>query len=747
MKVKLLIGCAVAAVVAQPAQTRAQAQSQAGSASGRAASEAPADPTPEASAAPQAVEDIVVTAQRQSQRLQDVPIAVSAFTSETLERQQIVNPTALQQSLPSITFTKTNFTGSSFTIRGIGDLCTGTTCDQATAVHVNDMPLLSTRLFESEFFDLERVEVLRGPQGTLFGRNATSGVINFITAKPDLNAFHAAGEIEYGNYDSRRARGMLNLPITSTLGIRLAGTYLKRDGYTYNSYNDTHVDDRDLYAVRGTLSWEPTSDTRVDLMGYYFHENDRRARIQKQLCHRDPTGVLGCSPDRLAFERGNGNAVLANVLSSTEFFRIATGSAAAGAFGLGSIYGSDPLATTASPADLRTVSQDYDPTYFAEEEQYQLKLYHDFGKVSFNLTGGYTRNVVDSTTDYTQSVAAPLTNNAGLLQLQNLASLPTGQFNALFPRAGGVNPFAPLARVLIPNGAAGGFCQSAPTTNDGGVYSGASAGCLPNSLDFDRSTGTYRQYSAEGHIDSEFAGAFNFLLGGIYAHQSISDNDYYVTAAGVDYGPGLLPSLAKANGALPATLPPVMFSTPYFRSNADAYRLNSYGVFGEAYLQFSPKVKLTLGARYNHDDKYIRARTTYLIDSAGANPLLPYGATALDQALNYASLDYDVTRAGAQPFAEQNVKFSRLTGRAVLDYRITRDNLVYASYSRGYKSGGINPPVSPIFAVPVTFRPESIDAFEIGSKNTFAGGQLRLNLTGFYYRYKDLQLARIVSRT
>src|SRR3546814_15311968 len=102
-----------------------------------------------------------------------------------------------------------NFTGSSFTIRGIGDLCTGTACDQATAIHVNDMPLVSTRLFESEFFDLERVEVLRGPQGTLFGRNATSGVINFITAKPDFSGFHAAGQFEYGNSDSQKEIGRI----------------------------------------------------------------------------------------------------------------------------------------------------------------------------------------------------------------------------------------------------------------------------------------------------------------------------------------------------------------------------------------------------------------------------------------------------------------------------------------------------------------------------------------------------------
>ncbi|HEX8512298.1 MAG TPA: Plug domain-containing protein, partial [Allosphingosinicella sp.] len=98
--------------------------------------------------------DIIVTAQRRAESLQNVPIAVSAFSGEALERQQIENASDLQQSLPNVTFTKTNFTSSSFTIRGIGDLCTGFSCDSATGIHVNDMPLTSTRLFETEYFDL-----------------------------------------------------------------------------------------------------------------------------------------------------------------------------------------------------------------------------------------------------------------------------------------------------------------------------------------------------------------------------------------------------------------------------------------------------------------------------------------------------------------------------------------------------------------------------------------------------------------
>ena len=144
------------------------------------------DTTAQADAADVPGDVIIVTAQRQAQSLQEVPIAVSAFSGEMLEKQQIKNASDLQLTLPNVTFTKGNFTGSSFTIRGVGDLCVGITCDSATSINLDGTPLLGTRLFEAEYFDMERIEVLRGPQGTLFGRNATSGVVNFIPNRPDL---------------------------------------------------------------------------------------------------------------------------------------------------------------------------------------------------------------------------------------------------------------------------------------------------------------------------------------------------------------------------------------------------------------------------------------------------------------------------------------------------------------------------------------------------------------------------------
>lgn len=687
------------------------------------------------------IEEIIVTAQRQAQSLQAVPIAVSAFTAENLEKQQIQNPSDLQLSLPNVTFTKTNFTSSSFTIRGIGDLCVGVSCDAATGIHLNDMPMVQSRLFETEFFDLERIEVLRGPQGTLFGRNATSGVVNVITAKPDLSGFGAAGEVEYGKYNSVRIKGMLNAPLTETLGVRVAGMYNKRDGYTFNQGTNSRIDGRDMYAVRGSLRWEPSSDTTIDLSAYYFRENDNRSRVQKQLCHRDPTGVLGCLPDKLANETTNADSTLAALVSSREFFGIAVAPSFA-ALGLGSIYSNDGdnLLGSTNPTDVRTVNIDYLPTYFAKEEVYQGKLQQALGdSLTLNVTAGYARNEVRSRTDYNLATERSLVGNPGLFGLAAFAANPATAF-----------AFAPIAARLIPNGPTGNICQSDIDENNVGVF-GANGGksiCAKTSLDFDESSQSYKQYAAEAHIDSDFDGMFNFLIGANYLRGETRNNNYFVNSFGLDYASGILGAAAAASGATGGRA--VFRPSPFFRSNTVKGDLDSYGIFGEAYFQFNDKVKLTLGARYNHDKKFTSARTTLLSNglssefAGGGAILAPVGANNLEEALNIATADFDKGLVGVQAFQDRSVSFGRMTGRAVLDYQISPDNLVYASYSRGYKSGGINPPLS-VGSVNDIFKPETVDAFELGSKNRF--GALQLNLSAFYYRYKDLQLSRITART
>lgn len=669
-------------------------------------------------------ETIIVTAQRANQRLQDVPIAVSAFSTEALEKQQIKNTSDLQLTLPNVTFTKTNFTSSSFTIRGIGDLCVGVTCDSATAIHINDAPQFGTRIFEGEFYDLAQVEVLRGPQGTLFGRNATSGVVNFRTARPDLSGFGASAEAEYGNYNSIKVKGMVNAPIGENVGVRLAGFYLNRDGYSKNLFDNTRIDDRDMYGVRGSIRLEPGEGTTIDLMAQYFHERDSRMRIQKQLCQRDPTGVLGCLNASRDYGTTNANTTFVGVLTSKEFFAIR---GLPTAFALGSVYGPDSYQGVVNPADTRVVNTDTTPSYFTDELLIQGSWAQELGGgLNLKVSGNYQEVEVDSSQDYNNSVQnraifAPALN---ALAAANAGSLGTGLQTYL----------SPVYQALTPNGPNGVLCTSLAEETGTGAFGGHKV-CSATPQDFDRSNQTHSNWTAEAILSSDWDGMFNFLVGGIYGEVHMTENSYYVNSFGIDYFTGVV----GAFSALGASLPPSYLATPTYRSNTDDLKVKTYGLFGEAYFKFNDQLKLTLGLRYNNDKKTISARTTL------ASFLTPFNSTNAYQSPYIGSFDADAGLAGNQLFQNRTVSFSEWTGRAVLDYAITPDNLVYASYSRGYKSGGINPPLSPVFSVPEGFKPEFVNAFEIGSKNQF--GNITLNLTGFYYQYKDLQLSRIVART
>jgi outer membrane receptor protein involved in Fe transport len=672
------------------------------------------------------VEDIIVTAQRQAQSLQDVPIAVSAFSAETLAAKQINNASQLQLTLPNVTFSKGNFTGSSFTIRGVGDLCVGVTCDSATAIHLNDLPLFATRLFETEYFDLERVEVLRGPQGTLFGRNATAGVVNFVTGKPDPSGFKASGEASYGNFNEIRLQGMVNVPLGENFAARAAGFYLKRDGYTENLFNGDSLDGRDMFAVRGSLRWTPGDDTTIDVMGYWFKEDDNRMRIQKQMCQRDPTGVLGCLPNRREYGLTNANSTFVGTLSSREFLAI-NGGAAFGptlaSVGLGSLYGPDAYSGQVNPADPRKVNTDWDPTYLAEEIQVQAKIEHDFGGIKAKLSGQFQENSVDSSQDYNLSV-------------QNRAIYQPG-INNLVGLSAALPQFRPMVAALLPGGASGDLCVSDAEETGTGAFGGHKT-CWGTPQDFDRSNQYLKAWTIEGIVTTEFDGKFNFLLGAIYNDLKMKENSYYVNTFGIDYVAGVLgAATAVGNPALGN----IYLGTPFFRNNTDQYNLKSYGIFGEAYFDATDSLRFTVGLRYNNDSKYVRARSTL------ASFAVPVTATSAFSSPFVGSFDADPGRPGNQLWQERDVSFDEFTGRFVVDYRVTDDNLLYASYSRGYKSGGINPPLQPIFEVPEFFEPEFIDAFEVGSKNRFADGTIQLNATAFYYKYKGLQLSRIVART
>ena len=242
------------------------------------------------------VETVTVTSSKLGGAdVQSIPIAITALSQEQLTATQTAGGPDLVKQVPNLTFSKTNFTGYNIQIRGIGTQAISVTTDPAVAVALNDIPFIRNHFFEQEFYDLGSAEVLRGPQGTLYGRNATAGVVNLITAKP-TDQFEAMASGEFGNYHQRRFEGMINLPIVDDrVDLRIAGEWTKRQGYSFNALTDQRVDGRDLWSGRVTLGFDPTAKLKTTLVWEHFSENDDRMRTSKQLCKTasPPTSVDG----------------------------------------------------------------------------------------------------------------------------------------------------------------------------------------------------------------------------------------------------------------------------------------------------------------------------------------------------------------------------------------------------------------------------------------------------------------------
>ncbi len=219
--------------------------------------------------------------------MQNIPISITALSQEQLTATQTAGGPDLVKQVPNMTFTKTNFSGYSIQIRGIGTQAISVTTDPAVAVAFNDIPFIRNHFFEQEFYDVSQVEVLRGPQGTLYGRNATAGVVNLISAKP-TDQFEAMASVDIGNYGKRRPEGMINIPIVDDrLDIRIAGEWTKRQGYSFNELTDSRIDGRDLWSGRVTIGWKPVENVQTYLVWEHFSEDDDRMRTAKQLCKTD----------------------------------------------------------------------------------------------------------------------------------------------------------------------------------------------------------------------------------------------------------------------------------------------------------------------------------------------------------------------------------------------------------------------------------------------------------------------------
>jgi len=735
-----------------------------------------------AAAASSGVETVVVTSSKIKGDIQTVPIAITALSQEQLTERQIAGGPDLVKEVPNLTFSKTNFTGYNLEIRGIGTQAISVTTDPAVAVAFNDTPFIRNHFFEQEFYDVSQVEVLRGPQGTLYGRNATAGVVNVVTAKP-TDQFEAMLSADWGNYSNRRYEGMVNLPIAGDkLGLRIAGEWTKRDGYSFNQTTGQPIDGRDLWSSRVTLGWKPASNVQTYLVWEHFQESDDRLRSGKQLCKTDyghgATSIFswgsvvaadgtvvpvapasgdingistadlsqGCLPESLyardSFEVPNGFSL--PFISGGSFEGIVSGSI-------------DPYSTTRQSTNLRDIQSAIEPKYLAKNDTLEWNTsWNVTPSITLSSDTGYNRDFLWSTEDYNRFDTTP-----GIFIYSGNTSrglYPTGDYQC---RDGTISVGAPCAP--NPDGSFNGG-SSSPSA----YFCDPQLGCSDRLVVQDLAEEHSWQLSQEFRLASNFSGPFNFNVGGNYLHYETLEN-YYVfsntftmialnnVGCNAQYVPNVSNNLyCLANGRSYDPAFPNVFSIPtespqyidpnplstlnnaghnYFVSQ-NPYVLNSYAGFGEAYFNVTPELKLTAGLRWTDDEKHFEEIPSELLVQGYGYPHLP----SLDQ------------------------KWNEWTGRFVANWTpklaFTDQSMFYGSYARGYKAGGANPPGPVLLSAdvqatynigfpvhPFDFKPEFIDAYEIGTKNTLMDGAVTLNGDVFFYNYTGYQISQIVDRS
>jgi len=706
------------------------------------------------------IEVITVTARKKEENILDIPIAVSAFSADDLATSNIDDVADVQFNVPNLSYTKTNFSGAgNISIRGVGNLATAATAENGTGIHTNDAPFPGSRIFESEFYDVQSVQILRGPQGTLFGRSSPGGALNVYTKVPVLEEWGGYLSGEYGKFNHGKVKAAVNVPLGEHFAARGAGFFFHRGGITKDLNSGSKIDGREVYALRFSLHGE-WDDANFNWMAQYFRADDDRMRITNQGCVSDPTdwpNGIGCLGGANKVQRGgiNYNSTLgysSGIITDTfasvglaprflsgptgiftpyaiAFFGMApmfnhfvnnpctltpgtnTGScpgyvadnAAAAASGLPALpqgYGlpSEYYTGANRPRSLRKVNTGLIPRYVADEFQTTFSANFDITEeLTLTSVTGWHKAFVRSETDYWWSVADV--------------------------------PFSDLNGVATPRN----FLF--PDSNLGGTY--------PSEFVFDRSESTDKMFTQELRIVSSYDGLFNFQAGAIYNNARVHAlYDVWATSLEAFWSvPGdplsLCPAASAVTGA-GGTCMDVAPETSYYENETKPTTLQSYAFFGELYFDLTDTTRLTVGGRYTDDRKTDTQRVNLWVCD-------PAGADASTGKL-----------CGRNAFTTKEGGWTKVIWKASIDQHFdlpwAPESLAYFTISTGYKGGGFNPAVDPNQSggtaglVPSQFKPETILAYEIGYKGLW-WDTLQLGLTGFYYDYTDMQIGKIVNRT
>ena len=649
---------------------------------------------------------IVVTAQGRAQALSDVPIAVSAIGAEQLQQSGTSDIRELNQLAPSLLVSSTgNEANGSARIRGIGTVGDNPGLESSVAVFIDGVYRSRSGNALSELGPIERIEVLRGPQGTLGGRNSSAGMISITTAAPEF-VFSGYGAATYGNYNQIRLEAGINGPLSDTIAARVDGVYLKRDGFYTDVVNGTDVNNKDRFLVRGQLLFEPNDGLSVRVIGDYSKKDEsccaatfvqpsfaQQARVSPGL---DPFALPQPGAPALT---DPANPIIPILLG----------------------LGQNPAALNQSTFN-RDIYVTPGRTYAGETEDFgaSVEVNAEIGTMNLTSITGYREysNFQASDTDYTQIdilYRAP-TENAGAREFKTFTQELRLQGSA----------FDDKLDWLI-----GGFYANEKLeTRDNlrfGTQYGAFAPCrivnaVNPALASPSSTGCL---SAGGRAvllaANAGAGAFGAATPLIFA--------------GLD-------NLAQINdkGTILDT----------YNQKSENFAFFTHNIF-----HITDKLDLTLGLRYTNETKDFNAaftndNTMCPIQRALFTPLLGGGLAGLAGGLIGLSCQGNSTSELDGVTLADSRSENEFTGTAILSYKPTDNLMLYGSYSRGYKAGGFNLDrsaltsstlVNPALAgstANLQFDQETVNSFEIGGK--YSSREFSLSVAAFRQQFDNFQL-------
>ncbi|MCC6918759.1 MAG: TonB-dependent receptor [Alphaproteobacteria bacterium] len=575
------------------------------------------------------VEEIVVTAEKRQTKLQKTPSAITALPASKLETQGITGVSTLQFNVPSMVFGDQS--GYSFiSIRGIGTDVTTTSAEPAVASYADGVYTGSLITQSLPSFDLERIEVLRGPQGTLYGRNATGGVINYISRGPSYNPeINLAGI--YGSYNRIALDGSATGPlIADKLAFRLGGHFEQRDGYRKNLALDKHEYDLDEWSVRGAVMADPNEDVKITLRGDYLDQETSNSymlittnAIPAVAGPLDlmvsPQLPLGIFSQPASFFQGTpflspSDIALLNGGSIAQYLHLLT----------------QPGPIAPSPDDSLKFSSSIPSRYAVKTGGASATVEWDVGTVTIKSITAWRRGALEFDQDST-GFAAP-----------QVVFYPLRQSNTQWTQEFNISGTAFDDKL--------DWLVGAFYFHDKAKFS--TTVWLPG-------IGEYVQaFSSLADADGPYV--FNLSQPLLPFYQIFQD----ITATAIQDGPNYI-----LGG--PGVVKDVTIPSTAFLGFGLTQKSKSYAGFAQATYHLTDALRLTGGLRYTIDEKEV-------VRSKHSNLLLFFGAGNPDV----------VDLCDKEP---EGKKWYALTGTAGVDYDVAERTMLYAKYSKGYKAGGFNP--------------------------------------------------------